>query len=54
MADDDKKTPEQVPPDAPGAGENICRRCRGSGEADGRPCPDCAGTGKVATPIGGA
>jgi hypothetical protein len=45
---------DAVPSGTPGAGENICRRCAGSGEVDGTPCPDCDGTGKVTTPIGGA
>ncbi|MFC7398711.1 hypothetical protein ACFQU1_16035 [Chelatococcus sp. GCM10030263] len=45
---------DAVPPGTPGAGENVCRRCAGSGEVDGAPCPDCGGTGKVTTPIGGA
>jgi hypothetical protein len=45
---------DAVAPGTPGAGENLCRRCAGSGEVDGAPCPDCDGTGKVTTPIGGA
>jgi len=45
--------PEAVPPGTPGAGENVCRRCGGTGEIDGAPCPDCRGTGLVTTPIGG-
>ncbi len=47
------ETPEEVPADAPGSGENICRRCEGSGRADGVECPDCKGTGRIVTPIGG-
>jgi DnaJ-class molecular chaperone len=48
-------TPEQVPPGTRGAGENLCRRCEGTGKLkDGSACPDCGGTGKVTTPIGGA
>jgi DnaJ-class molecular chaperone len=56
MADDkDKGTPEAVTPGMPGSGENVCRRCAGKGKlADGGACPDCNGTGKVSTPIGGA
>ena len=53
-ADDRRANPEQVPPDTKGAGENVCRRCRGTGKSDGEPCPDCAGSGKVTTPVGGA
>jgi len=48
------QNPDAVPEGTPGAGENICRRCGGSGELDGAPCPDCGGSGKVTTPIGGA
>ena len=47
-------TPETVPEGTPGAGENICRRCAGSGKVDGSTCPDCGGTGKVVTPLGSA
>lgn len=47
------ETPEEVPPGTPGAGENVCRRCEGTGKAEGRACPDCGGTGTVVTPIGG-
>ncbi len=46
--------PDKVPPEAPGAGENICRKCEGTGRVDGKPCPECGGTGKVGTPVGGA
>ncbi|MER9232670.1 hypothetical protein NKI56_11285 [Mesorhizobium sp. M0622] len=44
---------DEVPAGIPGAGENICRRCSGTGMVDGRTCPECGGTGKVMTPIGG-
>jgi hypothetical protein len=47
--------PDAVSPGSPGSGENICRRCEGSGRIDdGRECPDCGGTGKITAPIGGA
>jgi hypothetical protein len=45
--------PESVREGTPGTGENICRRCAGTGEIDGALCPDCGGSGKVITPIGG-
>ncbi len=45
---------DAVPPGTPNAGENLCRRCGGTGEIDGADCPDCRGTGKVLTPVGGA
>lgn len=48
-----KDNPEAVPPKTKGAGENICRRCAGSGEIDGETCPACKGTGKVTEPIAG-
>lgn len=50
----DKNNPDQVPPETPLSGENICRRCHGTGENEGRKCLDCDGTGKVITPVGGA
>jgi DnaJ-class molecular chaperone len=46
--------PEKVQPGQKGAGENICRKCEGTGKIDGEPCPECGGSGKVVTPIGGA
>jgi DnaJ-class molecular chaperone len=49
-----KANPDAVPANTPLSAENICRRCAGSGSIDGRRCPDCAGTGKVTTPVGGA
>ena len=45
---------DQVPENTPGAGENICRRCEGSGEWQGEACPECSGSGTVWTPVGGA
>ncbi len=46
--------PDEVPEATPGAGEDICRRCGGTGRIDGERCPDCNGTGKITAPIGGA
>jgi hypothetical protein len=48
------ENPDKVPPDETGAGENVCRKCGGSGRVDGEKCPECGGSGKVTTPIGGA
>lgn len=45
--------PEAVPAGSPSAGENVCRRCSGTGEVNGGTCPECGGSGKVTTPIGG-
>lgn len=44
---------DQVPPDAPGAGEAVCDQCKGTGRIDGKECPNCDGTGKVIEGIGG-
>lgn len=49
----DDPNPETVPPGAPGAGENICRACNGTGRIDDEDCQECGGTGKVTTGIGG-
>ena len=54
MSEPDKSNPEQVPPGTSGAGENVCRKCSGSGKIEDATCPDCNGTGKVVTPVGGA
>lgn len=48
------ENPEEVPPGTTGAGENICRKCKGTGEVDGEACAECDGTGKITTPVGGA
>ncbi|RWA97392.1 MAG: hypothetical protein EOQ33_31805 [Mesorhizobium sp.] len=48
-----RANPDEVPAGIPGTGENFCRRCAGTGMIDGRTCPECGGTGKVTTPIGG-
>jgi flavin-binding protein dodecin len=45
---------DEVPPGTPGAGENICPTCGGSGEMRGRQCPTCAGKGFVVEAVGGA
>ena len=49
-----RENTDAVPPCTPNAGENLCRRCGGSGAIGGSDCPDCKGTGKVLTPVGGA
>ncbi|SDY63873.1 hypothetical protein [Citreimonas salinaria] len=49
-----KENPDRVPPGTPGSGEDICRKCNGSGKIDGNDCPACNGTGKIIAPIGGA
>lgn len=40
-------------PGTPGAGENVCPDCKGSGRLDNAPCRTCGGTGKVIEGIGG-
>jgi DnaJ-class molecular chaperone len=45
---------DQAPRGTPGTGENVCRRCGGSGRIDGGECPECGGTGRVVEGIGGA
>jgi hypothetical protein len=45
---------DEAPAGTPGTGENVCRRCGGSGRLDNRECPDCGGTGRVIEGIGGA
>ena len=45
---------DEAPAGTPGTGENLCRRCHGSGHAaQGQPCPECGGTGRVVEGIGG-
>ncbi|MDF2743294.1 MAG: hypothetical protein K0S88_4670 [Actinomycetia bacterium] len=45
---------DEAPQGTPGAGENICPACGGSGKLDGAACPTCAGTGVVIEEVGGA
>lgn len=49
----EEENPEKVPPGTPGSGEEICRKCGGTGKVDDRTCPECGGTGKITAPIGG-
>jgi RecJ-like exonuclease len=45
---------DEAKPGTPGAGEDLCEACAGSGKlSDGRPCPQCGGTGRVMRGIGG-
>ncbi len=45
---------DEVPPGTPGAGENVCRDCGGTGRRGVQPCATCGGTGVVTEPVGGA
>ena len=38
---------DEVPPGTPGAGENVCPVCGGSGKIEGKACTNCGGTGVV-------
>ena len=53
MPDEPMRPADEAPPGTPGTGEDVCRRCGGSGRIDSGPCPDCGGTGKVVEGIGG-
>lgn len=44
---------DEATPGTPGAGENVCPRCRGTGRIDSGACPNCGGTGKIVEGIGG-
>jgi hypothetical protein len=44
---------DQAEPGTPGAGENICPECKGSGRIGATPCPICGGTGTIIEGIGG-
>jgi RecJ-like exonuclease len=45
---------DEAAPGTPGAGEDTCPKCKGSGKLDnGTPCPECGGTGKIMEGIGG-
>lgn len=50
----EKANPERVPPGTTGSGEDLCRKCGGTGKVDGKTCPECGGSGKITAPIGGA
>ena len=56
MADplDDMAPGDEAPRGTPGAGENVCRDCAGSGRIDGDTCATCGGSGVVIEEIGGA
>jgi hypothetical protein len=44
---------DEAPPNTPGAGEDLCPACRGTGQVEGSRCTLCSGTGKVLQGIGG-
>ena len=45
---------DEAPQGTPGAGENICPTCSGSGKVKGATCETCAGSGVVIAEVGGA
>ena len=53
--DDRRLSPgDEAAPGTPGAGENICRECSGTGTlANGRICPMCEGLGRIIEGVGG-
>jgi DnaJ-class molecular chaperone len=44
---------DEVPAGTPGAGENICPDCGGTGRSDGAACKTCGGTGTVIEAVSG-
>ncbi|WP_179119085.1 hypothetical protein [Massilia sp. KIM] len=44
---------DEAAPGTPGAGEDLCDACAGTGKQDGKPCPECGGSGRVMRGIGG-
>lgn len=44
---------DQAAPGTPGAGENVCPQCRGTGKLNASPCANCGGTGVVIEGISG-
>ena len=54
MPDDPPLNPgDEAAPGTPGSGEDVCRRCNGTGRLDDAPCPNCGGSGVVVEGIGG-
>lgn len=52
--DPDLAPGDEARPGTPGADEDVCPRCGGTGRlTDGGECPDCAGTGVVIEATGG-
>jgi len=50
----DMKPGDEAPAGSAGTGENVCRRCGGSGKVQGATCPECNGSGTVTVVVGGA
>jgi DnaJ-class molecular chaperone len=55
VVDSNNKSPgDQVKPGSKQTAENTCRKCKGTGRLDDKPCPDCGGSGKVTEIVGDA
>jgi RecJ-like exonuclease len=54
-ANDQKLNPgDEAAPGTPGAAEDICSHCTGTGKLEGgTECPECGGSGRVMRGIGG-
>lgn len=44
---------DEAPPGTPGAGEDLCPTCDGSGRINGAKCETCGGTGRITEEVGG-
>jgi len=44
---------DEAAPGTPGAAENVCPECQGTGQLNSAPCGNCGGTGIVIEGIGG-
>jgi len=44
---------DQAPAGTAGTGEDVCRRCGGSGRIESAPCSDCGGSGRMVKASGG-
>lgn len=51
--DPDLNPGDEAEAGTPGAGEDVCEACAGSGQLNGQSCPNCGGSGKVMRGIGG-
>jgi DnaJ-class molecular chaperone len=53
MTSEPLKPGDEAAAGTPGTGENLCRKCGGTGLVDGRMCPVCDGTGRVTEGLAG-
>lgn len=53
MDDHDLKPGDEAEPGTPGAGDDVCPICDGSGRIGDDPCANCEGTGLIERGIGG-